>query len=478
MLSAYRSRYLVRGHLANHPHPRACTLERLTRALPILSQITIELCLRNLLQMLQNPVGEADFAWQGRYGNTVPIKSILGEERLIVTDTKALQRMLNTSLDKYPKPPNLRAPSYALNGRGVAWAVGKDHKRHRGIMHPGFGPKGSKAFLPVFKDCAGVLSAKWDDVLGGSQQWLSRGALDAIGRAAFDVQFGTLQDDSHPLAKMYRNYFSGIFGQPSAEQIFVQVASKYIPAVLLYWMFEKSSSPRLARAREDRADALLQGKANTDIFTLLVKANMDATAKMKTSDDEVLAQMLYLEAMSYLNAVIKEGLRFHPPLPHSLRIALQDDVLPPSKPIWMNAGEKTKEIVVPKGTEIVASIAAYNRDTDIWGEDARVFKPERWLDSGVADKKLPVIDCWPSCMHCRLTLCSGTRACLGWRFAVLEIQAFLSTLVGKFEFAMTDRAYRIVRLSSQIMSPMVDGELGRRGQLSLSVSRATQDDEI
>jgi hypothetical protein len=30
-------------------------------------------------------------------------------------------------------------------------------------------------------------------------------------------------------------------------------------------------------------------------------------------------------------------------------------------------------------------------DTDIWGEDARVFKPERWLDSGVADKKLPVI---------------------------------------------------------------------------------------
>lgn len=82
--------------------------------------------------------------------------------------------------------------------------------------------------------------------------------------------------------------------------------------------------------------------------------------------------------MPYLNAVIKvllfpcmhhpdssrplkEGLRFHPPLPQFSRIALQDDILPLSKPILTESGEMINEVLVPKGTEIVVSIAAYNR---------------------------------------------------------------------------------------------------------------------
>lgn len=106
----------------------------------------------------------------------------------------------------------------------------------------------------------------------------------------------------------------------------MQAAAKYIPTQILQWMLGNASSPRLARARDakemstsvarelvrDKAKALLQGKANTDIFTLLsmlfvrhsllftlvhllaVKANMDANAKMKLSDEELLSQMRYV----------------------------------------------------------------------------------------------------------------------------------------------------------------------------------------
>lgn len=88
-------------------------------------------------------------------------------------------------------------------------------------------------------------------------------------------------------------------------------------------MLDNGSNPRLARARDvkntvtdvakelvrEKGGALLQGKGNTDIFTLLgtlpytpqflasfddlpaVKANMDANAKIKLSDEELLAQM-------------------------------------------------------------------------------------------------------------------------------------------------------------------------------------------
>ena len=48
-------------------------------------------------------------------------------------------------------------------------------------------------------------------------------------------------------------------------------------------------------------------------------------------------------------------------IPHVPRIAGQDDIIPLSRPITTESGEMISEIVVPKGTRIVASIAAYNR---------------------------------------------------------------------------------------------------------------------
>ena len=62
-----------------------------------------------------------------------------------------------------------------------------------------------------------------------------------------------------------------------------------------------------------------------------------------------------------------------------LRSARQDAVLPLSKPITDVNGDQIKEIIVPKNTDVIISIMAANRDPTIWGEDAHLWKPERWL---------------------------------------------------------------------------------------------------
>ena len=69
-------------------------------------------------------------------------------------------------------------------------------------------------------------------------------------------------------------------------------------------------------------------------------------------------------------------------------------------------------------------------------------------------------------------------ASLTENYRLIEIQAFLSTLVGKFEFAMTDKAERILRQPMVVMAPMVDGELDHGVQMPLAVSLASQDGEI
>ena len=62
-----------------------------------------------------------------------------------------------------------------------------------------------------------------------------------------------------------------------------------------------------------------------------------------------------------------------------------------------------------------------NRDIDVWGPDALIFRPERWLDpytlpAGAQD--MPSIH-FP-------TFLAGPRACIGFRIALIEYVFYLS----------------------------------------------------
>jgi hypothetical protein len=56
---------------------------------------------------------------------------------------------------------------------------------------------------------------------------------------------------------------------------------------------------------------------------------------------------------------------------------------------------------------------------------------------------------------------------------VIEIQAFLTEIVGKFEFALTDKSERIRREAClSIMAPTLEGEVENGVQMTLRVSVA------
>ncbi|KAI6100548.1 hypothetical protein F5141DRAFT_1139372, partial [Pisolithus sp. B1] len=95
----------------------------------------------------------------------------------------------------------------------------------------------------------------------------------------------------------------------------------------------------------------------------------------------------------------------------------------------MESGKLMHKVFIPKGTQIIASVATYNW-FDMWGEDANVVNPNRWLGGIAKDKKETATGVYAS-LRVPLTFGGGPRTCLGWRFAVIKIQVFPVEIVRK-----------------------------------------------
>lgn len=108
------------------------------------------------------------------------------------------------------------------------------------------------------------------------------------------------------------------------------------------------------------------------------------------------------QTLPYLQAVIREGLRLWPPV-----AGLGFKCVPPG-------GDYINGYYVPEGTNIGQGFHAVGRSKEVWGPDADVFRPERWLVAGEQELK-------------RMTAAGDTHfgggkySCLGKPIALMEL---------------------------------------------------------
>jgi cytochrome P450 len=161
--------------------------------------------------------------------------------------------------------------------------------------------------------------------------------------------------------------------------------------------------------------------------------------------------------LPYLDAVVHEILRLHPPVGEFTRLAAADDVIPLSEPVCTESGEMTDSVSIAKGTLITIPGAAINRSLAIWGPDAKEFKPDRWLtEDGIGGKAKEV----QGHRHL-LTFVDGPRTCLGKDFAVTEFKTVLLVLVKNFVFEMRDGPDTPVEVARGLLPrPRIVGENG------------------
>ncbi|KAH0588302.1 hypothetical protein H2248_004163 [Termitomyces sp. 'cryptogamus'] len=161
--------------------------------------------------------------------------------------------------------------------------------------------------------------------------------------------------------------------------------------------------------------------------------------------------------LPYLDSVVHEVLRLHPPVTDTNAVAAEDDIIPLSNPIVTATGESVSSIVVRRGTTVTAPIRTINRSTAFWGPNAKEFEPERWLEeSGIPAKQ------FQGHRHI-LTFSDGPRICLGRSFALAEFKAALSVLIRNYIFELIDGPEtKIEKHRSILPRPKVAGQTGAK----------------
>ncbi|KAJ7188927.1 cytochrome P450 [Mycena filopes] len=186
------------------------------------------------------------------------------------------------------------------------------------------------------------------------------------------------------------------------------------------------------------------------------KANLDVNGDAARLYDELMA-------LPYLDAVIRESFRLDSPVSMLQRRANIDTTIPLWKPIIGVDGEEVTALNVAAGTDFVLVIPPTHRDPEIWGEDALEFKPERWmspLPDSVADAALPGI------YNQILPFGGGYKACIGYKYAELQMKVTLYTLVSAFKFEPSgDEIYWNMHM---VATPSIKGVKGSQLPMKLS----------
>ncbi|KAG1755051.1 cytochrome P450 [Suillus paluster] len=206
----------------------------------------------------------------------------------------------------------------------------------------------------------------------------------------------------------------------------------------------------------------VQGRLRNELGSLSPCASNSASM----SGYSVQSHAEAIDGLPFLDAVVRETLRLCPPVHGTMRVATRDDNVPISAPIVLRNGtiiQAGETIPLRKGSYVHIPIEALNFSTDIWGDDARIFNPDRWFS-------LPHTTRAPSNPGIAnlMTFSFGPHACPGWKFSMLQTKIFLATLVPHFVF---EPATDIQKFNAILTRPYVYDQFEFGTRLPVKIGR-------
>ncbi|KAJ3637984.1 hypothetical protein MTP99_001399 [Tenebrio molitor] len=130
-----------------------------------------------------------------------------------------------------------------------------------------------------------------------------------------------------------------------------------------------------------------------------------------------------LQMMPYLDAVLNESLRLHPPLGSLNKMCTESYTYVPRDNDVIK-----KPVIIEAGTPVILPVYGLHRDPKYF-DDPNSFKPERFI--GTNKEKIVKYTYMP--------FGEGPRACLGQRFGILQIKMGIAYVIKNFEVSVNGR---------------------------------------
>ncbi|XP_016568603.2 cytochrome P450 734A1 [Capsicum annuum] len=388
--------------------------------------------------------------WSGIYGNTF-LWWFGSKPRLAISDPDMIKGLfMNKGVDKVEFDPQ----SKKLFGEGLVGLRGEQWALHRKIANQAFNMEIVKAWVPDIVTSVINAMKRWEKEHEEKEEFevdvfkeLNDLSAEVISRTAFGSSFEEgkriflLQEQqiSLTLQAMRSIYIPGFRYLPTKNNMMRRRLEKETRESVRR-LIEKSRKGRensknllsllISASEEEHGFGMEEvinecktfyfaGKETTSgllTWALLLLALhqewQDKARKevLRFCKGNNLPSAENLNDFKIVTMILNETLRLYPPI-----VALTRGT---SKDI------KLGDLEIPANTQFYVSVAAVHHDTEIWGEDALEFNPQRFAES-----RKHLASFFPFAL--------GPRVCVGQNLAMVEAKIVLAMIVQNFSLALS-----------------------------------------
>ncbi|VUC32403.1 unnamed protein product [Clonostachys rosea] len=257
----------------------------------------------------------------------------------------------------------------------------------------------------ILKNPVRLLLAKW-----GFSNSASPVAVFARNRMLARVDPENLGDMKFDEDKGRRDFLSRFLEANQKDPEFI--SNDRVLALTVANMFAGSDTTAITL----RAIFYYLMKNPADMTALLNELSQEEDAGNFTREDGLLGWN-EVRSLPFLNAVIKEALRCHP----AVGLMLERTVPP--------QGLLVSGHHIPAGSIVGVNAWVLHRNKDIFGQDADRWRPSRWIDATVEQKRLME--------KFLFSFGAGSRTCIGKNISLLEMFKLVPAFLRRYELEFT-----------------------------------------
>ncbi|KAF8896762.1 cytochrome p450 [Gymnopilus junonius] len=255
-----------------------------------------------------------------KYGGVIKIKALFGETQLYIFDPKAVHQIFNKDHHIFDEMESFTLICRLILGDGLFGTHGEQHRKQRRMLQPIFSPTHLRDMVPTFYDVAYTLRNALNTRMKAEPKemeilsWMSRTALEVIGRSGLGYSFDSFTEDNAPhlYAQSAKQIMPFLFKSIILQRYLLVPLSKigtpgFRKAIInvVPWKDLHSFRSVVDIMQRTSLDILTQKKRalvegdktfrqvgqEKDVMGILLNANMEVHDGDKLSDEELIGQI-------------------------------------------------------------------------------------------------------------------------------------------------------------------------------------------